>query len=76
MINIEIPETRPTSDLEKFVEGLKQLVNVCHVTGVSAIEIYFKDGTYGGHKALWMLTGLFNEESNDCTKTPTKNNNS
>lgn len=56
---IEIPETRPMGDLEKFVAGLRQLAIVCHVTSISGIEVHFNDGSYGRHKALWMATGLF-----------------
>lgn len=56
---IEIPETRPMGDLEKFVVGLKQLAIICNVTSISGLEVYFGDGSYGGHKGLWMATGLF-----------------
>lgn len=56
---IEIPETRPMGDLEKFVAGLRQLAIMCNVTGISCLEVHFGDGSYGGHRGLWMATGLF-----------------
>ena len=59
MISIVIPEIRPMGDLEKFVVGLKQLATICNVTSISGLEVHFGDGSYGGHRALWMATGLF-----------------
>lgn len=62
-MNIEIPKTRPTSDLEKFVEGLRQLADICHVKSISSIAVHFEDGSYGGYKALWIATGLFKDNT-------------
>lgn len=59
MENIIIPESRSLSDLEKFIAGLKQLAIICNVSSISGIEVHFQDGSCGGHKALWMATGLF-----------------
>lgn len=59
MISIDIPETRSLSDLEKFIVGLKQLAIICNVSSISGVEVHFQDGSCGGHKALWMATGLF-----------------
>lgn len=58
-MSTEIPETRPLSDLEKFVVSLRQLAISCRVRGVSSLQVTFEDGSCGGHKALWIATGLF-----------------
>lgn len=51
---IEIPKTRPMSDIERFIVGLRQLAIECNVTGISGLGVYFGDGSRGGHKGLWM----------------------
>lgn len=45
---IEIPKTRPMSDIERFIVGLRQLAIECNVTGISGLEVYFGDGTFVG----------------------------
>lgn len=59
MDTIRVNDTRKMRDLERFVDGLRQLARICNVTSISSLQVYFKDGSVGGHKSLWMATGLF-----------------
>lgn len=58
-LTIRIPKTCNLTDVEKFIERLKQLAYICHVSSISGVKVCFEDGTSGRYKGLWMATGLF-----------------